>query len=68
MHWSLKIKPSYAQLKLPHRRVMSIAGEHLFKFMFAAVIESERILLPSGSLRKRKYLGYVGCPVSGGDS
>ena len=50
---------SHAQLKLPQQRVMRIAGEQL-RLKLAADIESERMLLPSGSLRKRKVL-LVGC-------
>jgi len=60
---------SHAQLKLPQQRVMSIAGEH-FRFKLAADIESERMLLPIGSLRKRNLSSLVnaGGGPSGGDS
>jgi hypothetical protein len=57
---------SNAQLKLPQQRVMSIPGEQL-RLNLAADIESERMLLPSGSLRKRKVL-LVDCSPSGGHS
>jgi hypothetical protein len=38
---------------------MSIAGEQV-RFILAADIKSERMLLPSGSLRKRILFGSVG--------
>jgi len=64
---------SNAQLKPPQQRVMSIAGEQL-RLKLAADIKSERMLLPSGRIRKQKVLHsiVVGCGAyrwpSGGNS
>jgi hypothetical protein len=49
---------SNAQLKLSQQRVMSIAVEHV-RLKLAADIESERMLLPIGSLRKRYFLPFA---------